>query len=559
MKKFSKKAVSILLIAGMICIFAGCRSGTSNTPIAEEAEAVEMNYSTGFDDTLFYKNTASYAGADPAMIYVDEGEYAGTFFMYVTSSSLNARGFVVYSSTNLTDWEAAGIAFMPGSAGWGSGQYWAPEVIYDDGLYYMFYSARWGATEYMFYISVAVSDNPVGPFEELSTPTKSAKEPLLIFENHQSEIPSEYVSALTGYLGTPGYIKVIDASPFIDPVTGTKYLYFAADVGTSYTEASFIFGMEMEDWSTPKYETMTKLTSYGYATVEETEAVIEGGNTNEGPFMYYHDGSYYLTFSTNTYYTVNYQVHQAIGTSPLGPFEKVAQEDGAAVIYTDTTSLAQGCGHHVFVQMGDELWMSYHTLANDENIDDGRTFAVDKVVFAENAAGQKILCANGTTRTMQPLPAVVSGYEDVAVYARVGCEEAENDVSYVNDGYIPLHKGTAVPEFRTASGNATITFEFEQAVTLRSILVYNSCNDSFMFDAIKKITIYTEDGNYSISDLSYDTASRTYKGLSTERTQYDLAAVAVFDELSGCNKVTFTFDCANAIGIPEIMLMGVKP
>ena len=517
-----------------------------------------MKYSTSFDNTLFYKNTAAYAGADPAMIYVDEGEYAGTFFMYVTSGSLSTRGFMVYSSKNLTDWEKAGVAFLPGSAGWGTGQYWAPEVIYDDGLYYLFYSACWGQKDYTFYISAAVSDNPVGPFKELTTSTKSAKEPLLIFEKHRDEIPAEYVSSLTGYLGTPGYIKVIDASPFVDPVTEKKYLYFVADIGTDYTEASFLFGMEMEDWGTPKYETLTKLTSYGYTTVEEKETAVEGGNTNEGPFMYYHDGNYYLTFSTNTYYTVNYQVHQAIGTSPLGPFEKVAKDDGGAVIWTDTTSLAQGCGHHVFVEVGDELWMSYHTLANDENIDEGRTLAVDKVVLVENKAGQKVLQANGTTRTMQPLPAKVSGYENVAVYAKASCKEAENDVKLVNDGYIPLHKGSTFSEFRTTKGSATVTLDFEEAVTLRSILVYNSNSDRFLFDTIKKITIYTEDGNYSISDITYDMESRTYKGLSSERIQYDLAAVAVFDELKGCNKVTVTFDCVNAIGIPEIMLMGIK-
>ena len=514
----------------------------------------ELHYSTEFDDSLFYQNTAAYKGADPAIIYVDEGKYAGTFFMYITSSALGAKGFQVYSSKNLTDWVLEGTAFAPGLEDWADGQCWAPEVIYDDGLYYMFYSARWGEEEYVFYISAAVSDSPVGPFKELATSTKSAKEPLLIFENHRDEIPAQYRSSLTGYLGKSGYIKVIDASPFIDSVSGKKYLYFVADIGTSYTAASFVFGMEMEDWGTPKYETLTKLTSYGYTTVDKTETAVEGENTNEGPFMYYHDGNYYLTFSTNTYYTVNYQVHQAIGTSPLGPFEKVAKNDGGAVIWTDTTSLAQGCGHHAFVEVGDELWISYHTLANDENIDDGRTVAVDKVVFVENKAGQRVLKANGTTRTMQPLPAKISGYEDMAVHAKVSCWEAANDIGLLKDGSISLHR-EASDEFRTTSGSTEITFDFEEAVTLRSILVYNSSSDAYLFDKIEKITVYTEEGVFTITDLLYDMDARTNTEHSAKRTLYDLAAVASFDEIRAW-KVVFTFDCSHAIGIPEIRLMG---
>ena len=42
---------------------------------------------------------------------------------------------------NFNDWQLMGPAFVPHKDAWGISSIWAPEVIYMDGQYYMYYSA----------------------------------------------------------------------------------------------------------------------------------------------------------------------------------------------------------------------------------------------------------------------------------------------------------------------------------------------------------------------------------------------------------------------------------
>ncbi len=76
--------------------------------------------------------------------------------------------------------------------------------------------------EYGRYIAAAVSSDPAGPFSECVTPDKTVMQPLIRFEDHVSEIPADLRSSLPGHDGKEGFIKVIDASPFVDPQTGKK-------------------------------------------------------------------------------------------------------------------------------------------------------------------------------------------------------------------------------------------------------------------------------------------------------------------------------------------------
>ena len=69
----------------------------------------------------------------------------------------------------------------------------------------------------------------------------------------------------------------------------------------------------MEDWLTPKLDTLTVLTQCGYYTTADFEKEQNGedvetiwyekltNKVNEGPFLYYRNGTYYLTTSVNGY------------------------------------------------------------------------------------------------------------------------------------------------------------------------------------------------------------------------------------------------------------------
>ncbi len=562
------KRIATLALVLALVVSGGCGSKKSEKPTGEEVlkkngklKESTLNYRPSLDEKLSYQNENTARAADPCVIYVTEGEYAGYFFAYATSG---ASGFNALKSKDLTHWTSARENEAPVFQSdmvknWGKKNFWAPEVIFDGGKYYMFYSASASISNgYMFYISCAVSDSPAGPFTEITGAGKAANAPLLSFEDHVSEIPAEYRSQLTGRTqGKAGFIKVIDASPFIDPQTGKKYLYFVSDIGTDYTPSSFIFGMEMQDWSTPLYGTLKKLTEYGFTTTDKKKTIHEGNNTNEGPYMLFDNGTYYLTFSTFAYTTTQYQVRQALGTSPLGPFEKVAVEEGGAVLWSEEKMLPKGTGHHVFLRIGDELWMSYHALINGKNNDDGRAVAMDRVTFVTNKSGKRVLAASGPTRTRQPLPALLTGYSNVASRAAVSIEGASGDTKLLTDGYAPFHPNAPTPEFTSDGGKFTLTFTFESPVALSQILLYNSTKDAALFESVKEVVIRTDKEKLTAADIAYPTAERAAKGVEIAgKTLYDLPLVMAFDETAGVKSVTITFDCEHAIGIPEIMMMG---
>lgn len=85
-----------------------------------------------YDESLFYRNDLTLKKvADPSVIYVEEGEYAGKLFLYGTSNTLSVRGIGVWQSDDGVHWDSYGVAFEPETASWGYSSLWAPEVIYD--------------------------------------------------------------------------------------------------------------------------------------------------------------------------------------------------------------------------------------------------------------------------------------------------------------------------------------------------------------------------------------------------------------------------------------------
>lgn len=514
---------------------------------------------------LFYVNSSNLRGADPAMIYVTEGEHAGYFYVYCTTDyKVKNRGFYAWKSKNLTDWEEVGSVFMPvRSRSWGQSPVWAPAIIYDEGKYFLFYSAVWGDDKSLRYDSCAVSDSPEGPFMEITGDTKTVKEPLLIFERHTDEIPAGLVSTAVGHEGTPGFIKAIGPNPFIDPQTGKRYLFFVADLGrgtASSDNTSGAYCLEMEDWATPKYETLTQITRYGKVRPDSNEDISEGGNTNEGPMCYYKDGKYYLIFLTYTYYTANYQTRLAVADSVMGPYTKLPMDDGAQVLYTEPNFQRQNAGIHGLAPAGNSLMGAYMTFMNNVDYSQKqRKFAVDEMVFVKNSDGLPVMYCNGPSVTPQALPEIVSGYRDIAVDARVtaGKPAAGSTAGLLTDRVIPYHDNSPVGEYETGSGT-TFTFAWDGYKTLRAVMVYNSRHKDRMFDQMDTVTLdYRKGGKTGRLTFGPVRYNRGYYDEENDKPAVGSAAIAEFDEIE-VNKVTLTVssDRKGSIAIPEIILLG---
>ena len=136
-----KKHLFAVLLAAVLCVL-----------FVVSAAAVTYTY-----DTAFTNPVAN--GADPFVLY-DEGTY------YLYSTNDGANGYIVYTSTDLVNWQARGYAMKKN--GDAQGSFWAPEVIRDGDTYYMVYTAQE-------HIGIATADSPLGPFKDKTGPLFEAK------------------------------------------------------------------------------------------------------------------------------------------------------------------------------------------------------------------------------------------------------------------------------------------------------------------------------------------------------------------------------------------------
>ena len=150
---------------------------------------------------------------------------------------------------------------------WGRADYWAPEVVFHNGIYYMFYSARWRENNSL-RIGVATSEKPSGPFAE------AIGEPLFDF----------------GWVAIDGHVFIDDC--------GTKYLYFSRDSSENIVSGiheSHIYVIKLADDMLSVIGEPTLLTR----PEQSWEAPPGNWRWNEGAWVIKHEGLYYLMYSAN--------------------------------------------------------------------------------------------------------------------------------------------------------------------------------------------------------------------------------------------------------------------
>jgi beta-xylosidase len=86
-------------------------------------------------------------------------KFRGEYFAYCTGDASDGNLFGILHSKDLVNWAYIGSAMEPLASR--PPFYWAPEVIYDNGKFYLYYSA---GNEILMEIRVAVSDRPDGGF-----------------------------------------------------------------------------------------------------------------------------------------------------------------------------------------------------------------------------------------------------------------------------------------------------------------------------------------------------------------------------------------------------------
>ena len=174
-----------------------------------------------------------------------------------------------------------------------------------------------------------------------------------------------------------------------------------------------------------------------------------------------------------------------------------------------------------------------------------------------------ILYGSGPTYSLQPLPEVSTGYDNVAQNATVTILEGEADTAkYANDGMFTYQPWSEPYE---VVGNANtrqlkVKLSWDKPQTIRNIMVYNSRNYAYAFNNVESIVFklsekpswYPEGKEYNgyahIKDLKPDSQGWDDSNFVMRKGG---SAMATFNEIT-VTEVIITIDAADKVG--EIIL-----
>ncbi|CAI6087297.1 glycoside hydrolase family 43 protein [Cohnella sp. JJ-181] len=253
-------------------------------------------------------------------------KFNGAYYCYPTGRD----GVPVLYSTDLVHWENKGLALTQPEKG-----YWAPCVVYHNGRFYMYYSSG-SPPDHFQWMKVAVSANPIGPFEPVRT----------LFEHFS-----------------------IDAHVVADG-DGSWYLYYSVDNYAGAADerpGTVILVDRLLDMTTPAGRPALVV---GPTLDEEISSPDRFGDgrhwhTIEGAFYLRRGDTRYLMYSGNSFerehYFVGYATARGDGAIGELAWSKWPADDEYAPLLRRRGSV-EGTGHHSVATAPNlaDSWMVYH-------------------------------------------------------------------------------------------------------------------------------------------------------------------------------------------------------
>jgi GH43 family beta-xylosidase len=295
--------------------------------------------------------------------------HRGEYWAYCTGFWSDGRCFGVLRSPDLVSWEprAGALAPLPGDAPC----YWAPEVAYHAGRFYLYYSV---GNEERMEIRVAVAGHPGGPFADSGRGLTS--EPF-----------------------------AIDAHVFT-AADGTRWLFYATDfldrshIGTGTVRDRLLDPFTLA--GDPRPVTLPRHDWHVYDPRRAAKGNVRW-HTVEGPFVLERKGLLYQMFSGGNWQNPTYGVSYATARDVASGEEWVQAADGERVLPILRTLRGPegnvvGPGHNSVVRGPDlrELFCVYHRWSDDAS---ARVMCLDRLDWA----GERMFIL-GPTVTPQPAP-----------------------------------------------------------------------------------------------------------------------------------------------------------
>lgn len=294
---------------------------------------------------------------DPFIMKTDNG-----YYMYATSAA--GYGFKAWHSENLVDWREQGLVYdnRRQEEPWGTGDFWAPEVIEHDGHFYMTFSAR--TQEGTLRIGIAKSDSEIGQFVDLN-----------------ADLVNEAGSYIDGHI-------LKDEGKF--------YLYYVKDVHDNVINGRRVSQILVQEMS-PTLDELVGEPTLVLTPDQDWEHPLRQETWNEGPFVLKHDNLYYLMYSANMFLDPDYGVGYAVADNPMGPFTKY---ENNPILSKNLEIGVSGPGHNSVTTGldGETLYMVYHIHADPERPSGNRQMSIDRLYFEDG-----VLKLDGPTMSEQKL------------------------------------------------------------------------------------------------------------------------------------------------------------
>ncbi|MGV3503478.1 MAG: family 43 glycosylhydrolase [Adhaeribacter sp.] len=269
--------------------------------------------------------------ADPSVIRVGSDYYA------TATSSEWAPLFPLLHSKNLVDWETVGHVFPEKGPAWADSRYWAPEISYEKGKYYIYYTAKKKGGNLC--VGVASATSPTGPYTDHG--------PLVCQE-----------------MGS------IDGFPIRDE-KGDLYLIWKED-GNSRKLPTPLWGQRMN-------EERTALLGEKFELFRNDPGTWEGGLV-EGPALMRRGDYFYMFYAGDKCCgrTCTYGVGVARAKNLRGPWEKFS---GNPIMKQNDTWKCAGHGSVVTDEKGRDFFL-YHAYTTDTFVYTGREGLLDEITWA---------------------------------------------------------------------------------------------------------------------------------------------------------------------------------
>jgi GH43 family beta-xylosidase len=286
-----------------------------------------------FADPFVFRHEGTHFAVGTGVLEArSEAEHGGTLLTVDGRPGV----FTLLQSNDLTAWTPVGAAMAALDPEFGDA-YWAPEIAYAGGRFWLYYSV--GRGDKAHHIRVAVSDRPQGPYEDTG-----------------ARLTDPFVCPFA-----------IDASPFQDD-DGQWYLFSARD----FLDADGIYragtGLAVD-----RLVNMTALAGDERVVMRArhdwqrfvSNRVMYGSrydwHTLEGPCVCKRNGRYYCLFSAGRWENETYGVDYAVADHVLGPYSDRGNESGARILRTRPGKII-GPGHNCVISGpdGQADYIVYH-------------------------------------------------------------------------------------------------------------------------------------------------------------------------------------------------------